>query len=76
MRYFPGSLIIKLGQKTPGVDLLQDATRKYSIYAHFAVMNDLGTRPPQGWTPAEEAARNQKIELEITIKRNSLNILK
>lgn len=71
----PGGVIIVFGQKIPDMDLLLNAPRKPSIMAHLSVMENLGTRSPAGSTPEEEAARNQKIELEIMEKRKSLRNL-
>ena len=67
----PGSMILAVGT-APYNSSMSEYPRKPSIYAHLAVMDEIGNMPPGGWTPAEEETRNRKIEIELTSKRESL----
>lgn len=70
----PGSMILEVGT-VPYDSSMSDAPRKPSIYAHIAVMTELGYRPPSGWTPEQEQSHNQKTEAEIINRRLSLKTI-
>lgn len=71
----PGSVVIKLGQKTPDPDLVHNAPRKPSDMACLSVMDELGSRSPGGWTAAEEQSYNQKLEVQVVNRRKSLKTI-